>query len=49
MRHGLLKFWAFSPHRKGAQYPTDINIDKTWIIYEELFSRKYPYNLRKHG
>jgi len=20
--HGLLKFWAFSPHRKGAQYPT---------------------------
>jgi len=22
VRHGLLKFWAFSPHRKGAQYPT---------------------------
>jgi len=25
VRHELLKFWVFSPHRKGAQYPTISN------------------------
>jgi len=34
VRHGLLKFWVFSPHRKGVQYPTVLPFQKHyhWIL-----------------